>query len=60
MTAIHSQSPTVVFSQNKCKFLEAASLTQSFAEIGAPVLNELVDKGELMNWGILEQLLGNK
>ncbi len=58
-TAI-SQNPTVVFSQNKCDYAKLGQLREGMKKVGAPILNDLVQKGQLLNWGILEHSWGDE
>lgn len=55
-----AQNPTVVFSQNKCDYGKLDSMREKVKEVSAPILNNLVQQGELLNWGILEHQWGDE
>ena len=61
-TVLHSQAqnPTVVFSQNKCDYGKLDSMREKVKEVSAPILNNLVQQGALLNWGILEHQWGDE
>lgn len=60
LSSICAQGPTVVLSQNKCDYGKIAAINQSMSEIGAPVLDRLVEEGKLLNWGVLEHSWGDE
>jgi hypothetical protein len=51
---------TVVFSQNKCPYENWPQLDAALDSIFAPVLDELVAEGMLVNWGILTHAWGDE
>ena len=55
-----AQGPTVVLSQNKCDYRELENLNQTMAEISGPILNNLVDQGKLLSWGVLQHGWGDE
>ncbi|NND05552.1 MAG: hypothetical protein HKN87_04155 [Saprospiraceae bacterium] len=55
-----AQNPTVVFSQNKCDYGKLEGLREKTKSVSAPILNELVQEGKLINWGILEHSWGDE
>lgn len=55
-----AQNPTIVFSQNKCDYGKLGELKKKSNEVMAPILNDLVQKGTLLNWGILEHSWGDE
>ncbi len=57
---ILAQHPTVVFSQNKCDYGKLEVIRESTASVLAPILNNLVQQGDLLNWGILEHSWGDE
>lgn len=58
--SVKAQSPTIVFSQNKCDYGKLDDLRKKSKEVMAPILNDLVQKGTLLNWGILEHSWGDE
>ena len=59
-STIMAQSVTVVLSQNKCKSNKISELKKMMEENGAPILNDLVDQGKLLNWGVLTHAWGDE
>lgn len=57
---IQAQNPTIVFSQNKCDYGKLTALREKSKEVVAPILNDLVQKGDLLNWGVLEHEWGDE
>ncbi|NIN69485.1 MAG: hypothetical protein GTO63_33335 [Anaerolineae bacterium] len=51
---------TVVFSQNKCPSPNMPKIDAALDSIFAPVLDELVEEGMLVNWGILTHSWGDE
>ena len=60
LSGINSQNPTIVFSQNKCDYGEMGALREDVEKIMAPILNDLVQEGKLLNWGVLEHAWGDE
>jgi len=58
--SLTAQNPTVVFSQNKCDYGKLDGLRDKTEAISAPILNDLVQQGKLLNWGILEHSWGDE
>ena len=54
-----AQTVTVVFSQNKCKSNKISELRTMMEDNGAPILNELVEQGKLISWGVLTHAWGD-
>ena len=59
-STIMAQSVTVVLSQNKCKMNKLGELTTMIEENGSDILNELVEQGKLINWGVLTHAWGDE
>ena len=55
-----AQNPAIVFSQNKCDYGELDNLRDKTKAIVAPILNDLVQEGKLLNWGVLEHSWGDE
>ena len=55
-----AQNPTVVFTQNKCDYGKLGLLRDKSQQVSAPILNDLVQEGKLLNWGILEHRWGDE
>lgn len=58
--SIWAQNPTIVFSQNKCDYGNLDNLREQTRNTMAPILNNLVQEGKLINWGILEHRWGDE
>ena len=59
-STLMAQTVTVVLSQNKCKSNKISELRKMMEENGAPVLNDLVEQGKLINWGVLTHAWGDE
>jgi hypothetical protein len=59
-SAVVAQSVTVVLSQNKCQSNKISELIKMMEENGAPILNDLVAQGKLLNWGVLTHAWGDE
>jgi hypothetical protein len=57
---LFGQSPTVVYSQNKCHWDRLGDLNKMMTDDGAPVLNQLVEDGKLLSWGVLQHSWGDE
>jgi hypothetical protein len=53
------QSVTVVLSQNKCHSNKISELRKMMEENGADILDDLVEQGKLINWGVLTHAWGD-
>jgi hypothetical protein len=54
------QPGTVVFSQNKCPAQNVPIVNAAMDSIFAPVLDELLEEGKLLGWGILTHSWGDE
>ena len=59
-STLMAQTVTVVLSQNKCKSNKISELRKMMEENGAPILNDLVEQGKLINWGVLTHAWGDE
>ena len=54
------ESVTVVMSMNKCQGTDLGKLYKMTEELSGPVMNEIVDEGHWMNWGVLTHDWGDE
>ena len=59
-STLMAQTVTVVLSQNKCKSNKISELRKMMEENGAPILDDLVEQGKLINWGVLTHAWGDE
>lgn len=58
--ATQAQQGIVVVSSSKCKFDKLTEVNNWMRQTGAPILNDLVKQGRLINWGTLMHMWGDE
>jgi len=59
-STVMAQTVTVVFSQNKCHANKISELRKMTEETSGAVLNDLVEQGKLIDWGVMTHAWGDE